>query len=268
MMIPFHSDVSISPVFGVVLASVEGFLVILIIAAISSFFKWLKNKGGETTDNDWWPKENTPPQAPTTVPRRPSQTSQPPTARRDWPKQTTNWEEELKRALQKTSAPVPPPVPARPTPPLAPTQPTTPVMSVPKVFQQPKYYKAHCNNCNQHIEFPASTMGQVIACPNCHRPTVLRPFEETRVESVSHQAQLTTLTESQRRYETASKLPGTVDTEMEQTMLQPVQATSAEDFQKRSEEIQNVIDLLRRPQTARQAILASVILAPPKALEG
>ena len=36
----------------------------------------------------------------------------------------------------------------------------------------------------------------------------------------------------------------------------------------RSAEIEQVLALLRQPKTARQAVMATVILGPPRALEG
>jgi general secretion pathway protein D len=58
-------------------------------------------------------------------------------------------------------------------------------MALPKIFEE-KYYKAHCNHCGEHMEFPASSTGEMIICPHCARPTALEPFTETAVEILSH----------------------------------------------------------------------------------
>jgi hypothetical protein len=188
-------------------ASIESFFVFLVIAAISALANWLKNRGEKETD---WSDLETPPPTRRTPP---SGRSTPPSM----PRPTTgtspssNWEEELRRMLEGTvptaPRPAPPPivVQERKTPPSLPRQstpsrPEAPVMSLPKSFDQ-KFYKAHCNNCDGHIEFPASAMDEVVPCPFCHKPTVLRPFEDTAVEALAHQHVLADFNATEKSYD-------------------------------------------------------------------
>ncbi|MDB6027556.1 MAG: hypothetical protein JWM68_3779, partial [Verrucomicrobiales bacterium] len=135
------------------------------------------------------------------------------------------------------------------------------------VFEQEKFYKAHCTHCGGHLEFPASGMGQVIACPLCQGATVLRPFGQTPVETISHRREMAHLTEASSHMRQASQMDERVAEEMSDAVRNPVGSTYVEDFKVRSIENENVIALLQTPRTARQVIIASILLAPPKALE-
>ena len=244
----------ITPMFAA--SGIEVFIIV-IFAAISALVNWLNKR---KQDSDWSDVEKPrPPSAPTTTPRK-----------------TVDWEEELRRMLGEVNAPptAPPPVirEHKPQPPpVAPPRPAPPIprptMAVPRVFEEEKTYKGHCQNCGGHLEFPASMSGDTIACPHCHQYTALEPIQPSRLETIMHQKELTVMRESAAAYQRAEQLDQAVAARLQEISKHPVQATSVEHLIKRSAEVEQVVALLRRPQTARQAIVASVILGPPKALE-
>lgn len=261
----FFADILDSaPFSGVMFADfgdLVSLFVFLIIAGATAFFNWLKNRRAED-----WTKEQTPPGAP---PRIPS-----------GQRKVSDWEAELRRMLEMEEPKTPPPMPpivreTRPPPripsrpvvaPPPPVQPS-PVLSTPPVFGQVRTYKGHCENCGAHIQFPSNMMGDTVICPRCHSRTVLEPFQQTPVEDLMHRTEPRTWKESAAAYQRATELEQKVASRMEEVTHKPVQLTSVQDFKKRSVEIEQVVALLRKPQTARQGIIASVILGPPRALE-
>ena len=252
------------------LASIESFFIFLLIAGASALFNWVKKRGENA--NDWRDAENPPPTRRTPPPRT---ISTPPISR---PEKTTSWEEELRRMLEgtvpTTSTPAPPPIVVqerKPSPPV-PRQPTTPVVeehsrrSLPKAFDE-RFYKAHCNYCEGHIEFPASAMEEVIPCPHCHRPTVLRPFENTPVEVLAHQNVMADFKTTEKNYEEASQLSQRVAAHMHEAGYKPVGLTSIETTKTIWPEVAETKAMLKDGKTVRQAMIASLILGQPKALE-
>lgn len=245
-------------------ASIESFFIFLLIAAGSALFNWFKKRGENGTD--WSDVEGPTPPRRTPTPRT---SPAPPVAP---PAKTTNWEEELRRMLEgtipTTQAPPPIVIPERRIPPAIPQQsaPERSMMSLPKSFDQ-KFYKAHCNNCDGHIEFPASAMDEVIPCPHCRQPTVLRPFEDTPVEVLAHQNVMADFKASDRTYEEASQLSQRVAAHMHDVGYKPVGLTSIESTRKLWPEVAETKALFKNAKTARQAMIASLIFGSPKALE-
>lgn len=139
-------------------------------------------------------------------------------------------------------------------------------MALPKAFEE-KFYKAHCNYCEGHIEFPASAMEEVIPCPHCHRPTVLRPFESTPVEILAHRNVMADFQNTERTYEQASQLSQRVAAHMHGVGHVAVGLTSIESTKKLWPEVAETKALFKNAKTVRQAMIASLILGPPKALE-
>ncbi len=247
-------------------ASIESFFIFLLIAGGSALFNWLKKRG--ETEKDWSEVEAPPPT------RRDSsfERNAPPVS---IPAKTTNWEEELRRMLEgtvpSTRNPVPPPIFQEQKPrPQIPRSPepvrSTPTMSVPKIFEE-NFYKAHCNYCDGHIEFPTRATDEVIACPHCRQMTVLRPFQETRVETLSHQKELSSFNFSTKKYEAASQMSERVAAHMHSVGHIPVGLTSIESTKKAWPEVAETKALFQNAKTVRQAMIASLIFAPPKALE-
>lgn len=44
-------------------------------------------------------------------------------------------------------------------------------------MSDPEYLKCSCQNCGEHLEFPANSVGEQIACPHCGAQTKLDPTE-------------------------------------------------------------------------------------------
>ena len=248
-------DANLQPQGAPLFAAGLEFLVFLVIMGASALFNWIQKRSQK--GSEWEDVERRPTGKPTR-------------------KATVNWEEELRKMLDVPS-PQPPPVAPppvipqhRPTPapPPVPAPVQRPTMHLPPVFQQVKMYKGHCEECGGHIEFPSNLMGETIVCPHCYKRTALQPYEDTRVEQISHQTEIASLKESASAYERASHLDKAVAQRFQQLEQQPVSITTTiESYKKRSAEIDSVVAMLRNPKTARQAVIASVILNPPKALE-
>ena len=248
-------------------ASIESLFIFLLIAGGSALVNWIK-KRGENSD------VLTEDELPRTTRRDPAPfgNSPPPVQRPTKP--TTNWEEELRRMLEGAvpTTRTPPPVVAQERKPLVSRQPASvaieqPSMSVPQIFTETKYYKAHCNYCDGHIEFPASAMEEVTSCPHCHRMTVLRPFENTPVEVLAHKKVLAEFNASTRSYEEASQLSQRVASHMHGVGHHAVGLTSTQTTKRIWPEVAETVALFRNAKTMRQAVVASLILGPPKALE-
>ena len=228
----------------------ETFITILVFVGISVFSQWLKNRQGGSVDED----SDEP--APSAPPK----------------KQTGSWEEELRRMLEQGA----PPAPRPSTPPLVPTPPplvqrpgARPPRPVPepvamemdmeaearkmarleqsrraservaRMEQQTNermalidphhthYYKGNCMRCGGKLEFPAASAGTSIICPHCQSKTLLIIAQ------------------------TSAHLLGT------QVVSRNVP----------SQDVVRVVSLLRSPSTAREVVIASVIMGPPKAFE-
>jgi len=139
-------------------------------------------------------------------------------------------------------------------------------MAVPKIFKQEKFYKGHCTNCHGHLEFRPRDMEEIVPCPHCNQLTVLRPFEQTRVETLSEQKNISTFGQGAKTWQQASGLDRRVNADMADKLSRPIESTHVA-LKKRSAEIDSVVALLKTPRTARQAVIASLVLSPPKALE-
>ena len=244
------------------LASIESFFIFLLIAGASALFNWYK-KRNEKPDN--WTSSETPVERPEPLPqRRPT----PPVAQPQ--KKATDWEEELRRMLEGTTLPTPPqrtpppvvlqerrPVPAPPprSAPLPPARPSEPTMALPKSFAQ-KFYKAHCNYCDGHIEFPSDAMDEMVSCPHCHRQTVLRPFENTPVEVLAHKKAMAGFAVSQQKYEEASQLSQRVSAHMHEVGYKPVEMTAIQSTKTLWPEVAETKALFKNAKTVRQAVIA------------
>ncbi|MDQ6632574.1 MAG: hypothetical protein M3Y82_12610 [Verrucomicrobiota bacterium] len=243
-----------SLVFGAVpAASIESLLFFVLIAAASAVFNWIKKRAENAGQGS-------------TPQNLPSRTASP-IQRRE--KKGMNWEEELRRLLEANLPKPPPPAPTiRKTPPLnSPVVLSRAPQSVPTNVHQEKFYKAHCNHCNGHIEFPASAMEEIIYCPHCQQQTVLRPFQETPVETLAHRKNLASLTQSATAHQKASRLDKNGGGHLSDVPRHAVGLTSTQNFKRRSPEINQTLALFRQPRAARQAVIASVIFATPKGLE-
>ena len=164
------------------------------------------------------------------------QRRQPPPPDAPPPKQT-NWEEELRRVLagEEPSAPAPPPIP-----------PPVPVMR-PVVVAPPARPIA-------------------LASP---RPRPLPPPRPVEIneEDVGLPVHMPTLAESAQAYLRASQLESKVAAHMGQIDDQVRQHKLAKITKPVSPEIRQALSLLRDRPSVRSALIASVILGPPRGLE-
>lgn len=240
------SDLHIIPMLA---ASGVEFLVILVIMAASAIFNWLqKRKQG---DEDEWSGLDKPSQPPS-----PTSTS----------RKTTNWEEELRRMLEGETPAAPPAAPPvireQRTPPPLPR--TTPAPLAPPV-RTVKTYRAHCEHCDGHIEFPSDLMGTDIRCPHCYQQTRLNPYGDTAVERRAHRPELspvlpshTAVAPTHAQHALAARFAETAPRSSQAAKVQRRQISG---------EVREVVSLFRNPRTARQAVIASIILNPPKSTE-
>jgi len=163
----------------------------------------------------------------------------------------SNWEEELRKLLEGETAAQPPP-PARTPPPIirrepAPAPPPIIVREVPR-----------------HAPPPLPTR-VVVHQP---QPVIIADDDHEQHEGSGH---LATLEEAANAYLRGSQLQEKVAERMHQVNTQTEQhrpTAVASHRSHQSPEVAAVVGLLRQPQTARQVVIASLILAPPKAMEG
>lgn len=151
----------------------------------------------------------------------------PPPVRTEQPR-TLTWEEELKQLLEGQTPQAPPPPPPLPPPVLVERRSQPPPPPLPEEFTETTYSVEHS------------------------------PVE------VSFKP-LPGLTEAARAYEQASSLEQKVEAHMRGVTRHPV-GTSKVEHAALSREASHALALVRDPSSLRSALLASVILGPPKAL--
>jgi hypothetical protein len=210
----------------------EKLIVILVILAVSAISSWLKKRGeaGEENSTDM-PRADAPPPRPT---------------------QPTSWEEELRRLLEGESPAAPPPRP-RPTPPVVaapPARPVAPPPVRPVVVRAPR-----------PMVPPPTVRPFVVRVPS-PSPTPLPVPAVTTLGS----RDLAPLKASQQAYSRASQLDNQMAAQIERVPGQHVQPTYVIRSQV-STEVAQVVSMFKNARTARQAVIASIILGSPRALE-
>ncbi len=211
-------------------------LAVVVISAISS---WLQSRNKKEGQSEPWGGEDD-----EAYRQRRTGGSSPPTPN---PNQPLNWEEELKRLLEGTVS-APPPVPPPPVHRRVPPPPPV----------------------------PARVSRESLPTEDEHQPareSAATPWQDVSLDSLPEPTKpLATLEHSTQAYQRAAQLHEAVAARMqrvdEQTekhgkpLSAPVPTRRVTNPDARA-----VVSLLRRPATARQALLASFVLAPPKALE-
>jgi hypothetical protein len=203
------------------------FIVFIIIIAASALFNWLKRRS--EMQDEW---ENPP------RPGHPPRHEPPRTHRESHEQRPMSWEEELRRLLEGERTEVPPPPPQRqPAPPPVytppqPTRPATPPVRPPVIVREagpppPRRY--------EHAKPP-------VKAPK----VVARTVSEKPGAPVRHAA----LPAPNLAYETRSRPPA-----------------AGQGGPRRPQEVEQALKLFRHPSTARQAVIATVILNPAKAFE-
>ncbi len=220
-------------------------LAIVVISALASWVQGRNKKGdqpqpwGGEDDESYRPQPPPPTRAPQSAPGQP-----------------LNWEEELKRLLEgkppldTTASPPPPPPPPivrRHTPPPPPPLPERVARE-----SQPMDYEGRPSRES------APTPWQDVALDSQPAPT--KPL--ARLDHSTH------------AYQRATHLHETVAAHLQRVGEQtekhgkPLTVSTVARRDAGSPDARAVVGLLRQPATARQALLASFVLAPPKSLEG
>ena len=213
-------------------ASIEGMLVLLVIAAASAFFNWLKKRNEEKSG------QSAPPPPPMPAQRG---ASPPP------PPQAQNWEEELRKLLEGET-------PALPPPPVI-VQPPRRVSPPPPPMIEPMPYEA---------ESPAPPMFQPMPVLNQSAEAFerARRLDETASQEVDRGS---TLAAAAQAFLVGSQLDDRMAEHMRQVTLRPVGSTGVTSGE-RTAEATAALQMIRNPRSVRTAMIAAVILGPPRAL--
>ena len=211
----------------------ENLIILVAIAVISGLHSWWKKRQGgaaeeEDDDSPLPPRRPGAPQPGTTPPRPNSPAS--------------SWEEELRRMLQGEPAQTPAPPPLRPPPVIVAAPPPLPATPRPAVRQPaaPLPYLAH-SNIPVPLEGDEEETGLAVKMPSLEQ-SAQAFLRRSSVESMAV-----------ARLQQADK---------QVAMHTPAQLRS----RGISPDAQRAVALLRDRNSQRSAILASVILGPPKAL--
>jgi hypothetical protein len=227
-------------------ASLESLIVFVVILALSALGNWLKTRKGQATEG-WGDEEG-----PTVPPRKPGQPApgptQPPASQ---PGPAFDLERELRRMFGQE--PEPPPPPTRPSPPVLAPSPVPP-MARPPARPSPVL----ADDIEEEfvpVSLPSGT----------HFPKTARAMDQASAPDF----ELAPLAQSKAAYHRASSLEMSVQAKLEAVRLGLSHAMPPRSGHPKatSPELASVLHSLKQPRTARQAILASVILGPPRSLE-
>lgn len=241
-------------------ASLEGLLVIVIIMALSAASNWLKRKQAEREGLPDFDETGRPvPPPPPLRPRAPGQPPPPPArpAPQPKPNPAAAWEEELRRLFEgepeKPAEPPPRPVPPPPSRPTA-----TPPPLVIDEEEGPRHGPVL-------VPRPLAT---VPASP--HAPVRFPAERETLEQAEPPSFDLATMAESTSAYDRGQQSDDSARARVVASGLRTESAAPSAVIARHprlTRDVDYVVTALRHPRTARQIMLASFILAPPKALE-
>src|SRR6185503_15408693 len=194
--------------------------------------EWWKARQAQSESQDE-PEEPWPGQSP-----RPSRPVQPPPPTRTTSGPAGGWEEELRRLLQG-EAPASPPPPTRPT--------------------------------TVRLPAPPPLLGRgPLAPPAMARPAPVRrqePLEDPDMQK-GLPVRMPTLEKSAQAYLRASQLESSVAERLRRIQERVVTHPKFEIKKEIAPEVRQALALLRERSTQRTAIIVSVVLGPPRALEG
>jgi hypothetical protein len=235
-------------------SSLESVIAFLVIMGISYLVDWLRRKnsqnGGELPADK---PDLSPAEEPVSRGHSPGSPALPPSA----PPPISPWEVELKRLLNPQEIAPPPPLPP-PPPPLArsvriPERPPLP---------QPAPISAEEVEAGEtHVPLPVG-LNKASGVEDEARMIAGLP-ERFEVRS----AHMGILQEAARVQKRAQGISRQVADRMRQAGHQPAQLTHAALRAPANKDLAGFVLSLHQPRGVRQAILASVVLAPPKALE-
>jgi exonuclease VII small subunit len=211
-------------------AAVDTIVALLVFLAIAAVSSWLKKRQqGDREDG---------PSPPSQAPSKPA-----------------GWEEELRRLLEGDE-PSPPPPPRRPPPP-PPVAPAPPVRPAP-LPRATRQADAGEMDKGLTVELPVLTQ----SAQSYERASQL----EQQVEQFMHRR--AALSTSAAAFQRASQLDVKVSEHLRQAVEQASTLSQIKRTRSSSPEVTHALALLRHRSSVRSALLASVILGRPKALEG
>lgn len=240
--------------------SLESLLVIVIIMGLSAASNWLKRKQAEREGVPDFDETGRPvPPPPPLRPRAPGQPPPPPIRPAPQPQPTpaTDWEEELRRLFEgePEKPPAPPP---RPVPPPSPPPAATPPPLVIAEEEGPR-------------QGPVLVPRPLATVPASPRAPVRFPAErETLEQAEAPDFDLATMAESASAYDRGQRSDDNARARVVDSGLRTESAAPSAVIARHprlTKDVEYVVTALRQPRTARQVMLASFILAPPKALE-
>lgn len=154
----------------------------------------------------------------------------------------TPWEDELRRLLENQSPPAAAPPPPRPLVATAPQMPRAITVRTPPPVATP---------------VPPFSFGRV-------RPIISMPPLPPGVELQNRD--LASLSESKQAYSRASQLDKDAAARIARVPGEPIQLTTVT-RRPSSPEVTQVVSLFKNARSTRQAVIAAVILGPPRAFE-
>ena len=234
-------------------ASVEGAILLLVLYLLSALFNWIKRRAEQKQSG-----------APAPAPPRPGEHPAPAPAPAPAAK---TWEEELKRLLEGESpvfAPSPPPPPPPVAPPLIVTVPP-PVLAPARAPARATATRrtAAVAPMSEESDAPSRPLARLRESETAYRrgSTLDRRTGE-RLQKVH------ALTTAEAAYSSASQLHERVAARMRHVVDHTREASpSPLEIRRHHVVATATLALLQSPQSARQAIVTALVLAPPKALE-
>ena len=233
-------------------ASLESLLVFVVIVLLSSLSNWLKERSEKRKQAERQAPSNrdvlspgpTTESAPGPFPPSPKESG------------GQDWERELRRLFGEEEAPpaprpLPPPLPA-PAPPVPAKAAAPPPVTV------------------RRFEVPSRPVEPEIQPIQLPPGTHFAPTAEALDQEEAPTFQLAGLEESANAYLRASQLQEHAAARMQQAVAltaHPAAAAAKRMTRERSAEVSRVLAQLRRPTTARETVLATMILGTPRSLE-
>lgn len=222
-------------------------IAIIILVAVSAVATLLKKlKQGEEPQNT--PPLNRPRQSrPSPAPQRP----------------TTSWEDELRRLLGDENAPPPPAPRPPPAPVITPAPPPTIAPTIPApspVVRAPSPIRSQTRPEPRRQPQPmAAPRPRAIITPTARPAPEPLPMQVEVVEAAM-------LTPAQPVYQQAAQLSQETSARMGRVVVGPIRSRIVE-ARAPSAEVAQVVGLFKNARSARQAVIASIILSPPPSLE-
>ncbi|MHB8520369.1 MAG: hypothetical protein ACYDH9_06390 [Limisphaerales bacterium] len=227
-------------------SSWESLLILIVFVVLSALSNWMKKKSGQPEEgagDEPHPTPSPPAHRTRTIPVPPAPAR---------PQKPIDWQEALRRLLEgELPAPPPPPVVVQRPPPGA----------GPPPILGPQLGAATRRDAVESSESAGALASFTRSTAAYQKASQLDEDVAERLE------QRASLADSMSAYQQASELDQTVAGHIRDVTSRPVQLTATVQRRIDSQEITQTKAMFRHPAAARQAIIASIILSPPKGLE-